>query len=269
MLPAPQAPVYRVSQRRFASLRTISALMLREMSTQYGRTPGGFVWTLLEPLAAVAFLSIGFSLLLRSPSLGTSFLMFYATGYMMYVTFHSISNVVARAIRFSLPLLKYPAVSWVDAVIARLLLKAMTNALVMTIMLSGIILVTGYRSTIDPVPVVVAFISMVMLGAGVGLINCVIMGLFPIWDVAWSILTRPLFLGSAILYIYEDLPSGLAQDILWYNPIVHASGLNRAGFYPIYSPAYISLEYVFGVSMVLIALGLILMRRYQREIQQM
>ncbi|MEL6475009.1 MAG: sugar ABC transporter permease, partial [Pseudomonadota bacterium] len=34
-------------RRRFASLRSIIALMLREMATSYGRSPGGYLWAVL------------------------------------------------------------------------------------------------------------------------------------------------------------------------------------------------------------------------------
>ena len=34
--------------RSFASLRSILALMLREMSTRYGRTPGGYIWAIVN-----------------------------------------------------------------------------------------------------------------------------------------------------------------------------------------------------------------------------
>ncbi|WP_311199553.1 ABC transporter permease [Phaeobacter inhibens] len=89
--------------------------------------------------------------------------------------------------------------------------------------------------------------------------------MFPLWDVAWSIITRPLFLASGVIYIYEDLPP-VAQDVLWYNPLLHITGLMRTGFYPTYNADYVSHAYVLLIGMTLTALGLILMRRYHRVI---
>ena len=40
--------------RSFASLRCVIALMLREMATTYGRSPGGYLWVMLEPIAGIA-----------------------------------------------------------------------------------------------------------------------------------------------------------------------------------------------------------------------
>lgn len=251
--------------RRFASLRTIAALVLREMSTRYGRTPGGYLWAILEPLAAILFLSLGFSLVMRTPSLGTSFLLFYATGYLPFGLYNNIGNTTARAVKFSKPLLKFPSVTWVDAVAARFLLNLLTGALVAMLLLTSILSVIDSRTVLDLPPTVMAMMLAAVLGLGIGTLNCVLMGLFPLWDVAWSVITKPLFLASGVIYIYEDLPP-LAQDILWYNPLMHITGLMRTGFYPTYTAAYASPAYVLFVALILLALGLVLMGRFHRDI---
>ncbi|MBY6140990.1 ABC transporter permease [Leisingera daeponensis] len=251
--------------RSFAALRTIAALMLREMSTRYGRTPGGYLWAVLEPLAAILFLAIGFSLVIRNPSLGTSFLLFYATGFLPFNLYQSVSTTVARALSFSRPLLRYPAVTWIDALLARFLLNSLTGILVTLLLTGAVLAVIDSRAVLDLPPAVLAMFLAMILGLGVGTLNCVLSGLFPLWEVAWSIFTRPLFIASGILFIYEDLPP-LAQDILWYNPLIHISGLMRTGFYPTYSASYVSVPFVLLSSLGLLALGLVLTGRYHRDI---
>jgi capsular polysaccharide transport system permease protein len=251
--------------RRFASLRTIAALVLREMTTRYGRTPGGYLWAILEPLAAILFLSLGFSLVMRSPSLGTSFLLFYATGYLPFDLYNTIANTTARAVKFSKPLLKFPAVTWLDAVAARFLLNLLTGTLVAILLVGAVLFVVKSRAVLDLPPAVLAMALAAILGLGVGALNCVLMGLYPLWEVAWSVITKPLFLASGVLYIYEDLPP-LAQNILWYNPLLHITGLMRTGFYPTYTAAYVNVPFVLFTSLILLALGLVLMGRYHRDI---
>jgi capsular polysaccharide transport system permease protein len=250
---------------RFATLRVILALMLREMSTRYGRTPGGYIWGILEPLAAILFLSVGFSLVLRTAPLGTSFLLFYASGYLPFNLYQTLAATIAASIRFSKPLLKYPAVNWLDAVLARFLLNSLTGILITVILSTGILTVVDSRATLDLPPIVEAMALAMALGLGVGVLNCAISGLFPIWEVIWSILTRPLFLASGIFYLYENLPQ-LAQDVLWYNPLTHIVGLMRTGFYPTYTAAYLSPLYVLSVSLILLTMGLLLLGRYHRDI---
>lgn len=251
--------------RRFAAFRTVAALVLREMSTRYGRTPGGYLWAFLEPLAAVLLLSLGFSLVMRSPSLGTSFLLFYATGFLPFNLYQTISNTTGRAIAYSKPLLKFPAVTWVDAVLARFLLNSLTGILITCALAGGVLAVIDSRTMLDLPPAVLAMAMVILLGLGVGMLNAVLMGLYPLWEVAWSVITRPLFIASGVLFLYEDLPP-LAQDILWYNPLLHITGLMRTGFYPTYPAAYVNVTYVLLLSLGLLALGLLLMGRFHRDI---
>jgi len=261
----PSPPPALRPNRSYAPLRTISALMLREMSTRYGRTPGGYIWAVLEPLGMIALLAVGFSLLLRTPSLGTSFLLFYASGFLPFNLYQSIAAAVSKSLSFSKPLLAYPSVSWIDAILARFLLNLLTASMVAYILLTAILLTVDTRTILHMAPIIQAMSLAALLGLGVGLLNTVLMGLYPTWEVIWSIATRPLLLMSGVIYIYEDLPR-VAQDILWYNPLLHLTGLMRTGIYPMYNPDYISVPFVIYVALVLLTLGLILLRRYYREI---
>jgi capsular polysaccharide transport system permease protein len=250
-----------------ATLRTTIALMLREMSTRFGRTPGGYLWALLEPTAVVLVLAIGFSLMLRNPSLGTSFLLFYATGYLPLKLFMQVSNMVARAISFSRPLLQYPTVTWVDAVLARFLLNVLTELLVAVIVLGGIFLVIDTHAVIRIGPIFASIGLIVVLALGVGVLNVVPFGLFPAWERLWSIATRPLVLASGLFYIYEDLPQ-TAQEILWFNPLMHLTGLLRSGFYPMYEAAYASPVYVLLFGLVPLFFGVLMLSRFHLDLLQ-
>lgn len=263
-LPPAQKPGYasggsgRIARQR---LRIVAALILREMATRYGRTPGGYAWALLEPLGIIVMLSIGFALLLRSPPLGNSFILFYATGYLPLSLFLRSSRAVMQALTFSRPLLKYPVVSWLDTIVARSVLNILTDLLVAYVLLTAIILGTGATVIIDFPPILLSFVLAALLAVGVGLINCVVIGFYPIWGTIWSIITRPLFLASGVIWLYRDLPTG-AQDVLWWNPLLHIISIARTGYFPTYEPQFVSVVFALVPSLVLIALGLMLMRRF-------
>lgn len=258
-------PQSRPPRQRLRPARTITALILREMSTSYGKSPGGYIWAIVEPLGAILVLSIGFSLLLRSPSLGSNFVLFYSTGYLPLNLYMILSGRVAHAINFSRPLLAYPAVTWVDAIAARFILSTLTSILVTYLLLAGILAVVETRTVLDMRPILEAMAMATLMGLGIGTLNCALFGLFPVWVQVWSMATRPLFLMSAVIYIYEDLPQ-FAQDIIWYNPLAHITGLMRTGFYPMYSPQYISVVYVVTFGLLTLVMGLVLLGRYHREI---
>lgn len=262
---APEGPALAGHHRRLATLRTILALILREMTTRYGRSPGGYLWALVAPLGGILLLSVGFSLISRHPPLGTSFLLYFATGMMPFSLYSGISGTVAGSLNFSKALLAYPAVTWLDAMLARFLLNTLTSMMVTFILITTIMTLTETRSVLDIGAILAAMTLTALLGLGVGLMNCAIGGMFPVWTMIWNILSRPLFLASGVLLLYEDLPRK-AQDILWYNPLLHLIGEMRSGFYPMYPAAYVNMPYVILITLTLIAFGLILIRRYHLEI---
>ena len=261
------ATAYRTALRppAFKTLRIIAALILREMGSAYGRSPGGYIWALLSPIGTILILSMAFSYLVRAPSLGTSFILFYATGFLPFNLYAELSNKVTMSLRYSRALLAYPGVSWLHAVLARFILNTLTALTVFCMVIIGIMQVVETRTILDIRPILTGLAIMAMTALGVGLLNCLLMGLFQVWERIWGILSRPLFLVSGIFFLYDDMPR-FAQDILWWNPLIHGIGLVRTGFYPTYHASYISLPYAFGVSLILIAAGLLFMGRNYRTV---
>ena len=76
----------------------IAALVLRGMGARNGRSAGGYLWAILEPLGGTLLLAFAFSLMLRSPPLGTSFILFYATGTIPFRLYSAMANQVSGAI---------------------------------------------------------------------------------------------------------------------------------------------------------------------------
>jgi capsular polysaccharide transport system permease protein len=263
--PLPTGAPRRVKTREFPTFRTIMALILREMSSRYGRSPGGYVWAVLEPVGTILILAIAFSFMLRSPPLGTSFVLFYATGFLPFSLYSTIARATMNAIDYSRPLLMYPAVTWVDAMAGRFLLNALTGVSVSAIVFTGIACLPNMHLSLDLPPILMAHLMTLVIGLGVGALNCAISGLIPIWDMIWNILTRPLMLLSGVLYTFESLPS-FARSILWYNPLIHIVGEMRAGFYPMYNSSYVSISYVLLTGLGLLAFGCTLLVRYHRDI---
>ena len=251
--------------RSFPALRAIMALILREMSTRYGRTPGGYVWAVLEPVGALIVMSVVFAILLRAPPLGNSFILFYASGYLPFIISATIMGNVQSAISFSKPLLMYPAVSWLDAIIARFILNLLTGVVIFIMVFVGILQFTQATATLEFGPIILSVLLAAFLGLGLGTLNCFLIGLFPAWGSIWGILTRPLFLVAGVIFLYENMPP-FVQEILWYTPWIHFTGMARTGIYPTYAPDYISIPVVMLWSLISLFFGLLLLRRYYQDI---
>jgi len=250
---------------RHRTARAISALIIREMTTTYGRSPGGYIWTVAQPVALILVLSLAFSLMLRSPPLGTNFTLFYATGLLPLRMFQALSSNVGGALQFSKPLLGYPRVTFIDAIAGRAILTVLTQFVVSAIILGVINLWSHSSDTVTFERIFESYMLAIILGIGIGTLNCFLFTLLPVWRLIWGVTTGPLVLLSAIFYLYEDVPL-FAQNILWYNPLVHVTGLARAGFFSTYNPSYISAPFVLTCALVPAFFGVLMLRKYGRSI---
>ncbi|MGC1494896.1 MAG: ABC transporter permease [Sulfitobacter sp.] len=260
-----EQPTLRAVKAPFATPRAIAALMLREMTTTYGRSPGGYAWAVLEPAAGIALLTLIFSAGFRAPPLGTSFALFYAAGILPLFGYMEVSAKLSQTIQFSRALLAYPRITFLDAIIARLLLNFLTQMMVHFVVITFIIIVMKPTTTIDFTKVFQAYLLVFMLATGIGTLNSFLTVAYPIWQTAWAVLNRPLFLVSCIFFIFESVPQPY-NNYLWYNPLVHIIGLMRDGYYPFYQPTYVSIAYPVAISAVTFMSGLFLLNRYHRDI---
>lgn len=263
--PAQQALSPRAYLPRFASIRTIYALILREMITSYVRTPGGYLWALLEPalslLVMIAIFSVGF----RNPPLGTNFAIFFASGLLPYTMFMSVNNKVSQAINHSRSLLQYPRVTFMDAILARLILTVLTDLTVACIIFTAILSTADTRTILDLPHLILSFVMAISLGLGVGMLNAVLISRHQIYNTIWSVLTRPLMLISGVIFLHTMLPRPYSAWLEW-NPLIHVTGEARSAFYYSYHADYISPVYVFSISLITGTVGLLFLRRYYLDL---
>ncbi|MCK0151964.1 ABC transporter permease [Marivita sp. S6314] len=245
--------------------RAVCALILREMATSHGRLPGGYLWAVLEPLLGIALLSAIFAISFQAPALGTSFPLFYASGLLPFLAFSDITTKLAQALNFSRPLFAYPAVGVLDALLARFLLAAGTQIAVSSLLITGILFLSETRAIPDIAELGRAAALLLVLSLGIGILNCLLIGLFPIWQRIWSILMRPMFLLSGIFFTFEAVPLPW-RDVLWWNPLVHVVGSVRRGLYPGYDATYVSATYVLALGLGIALLAGIGLLRWHRDI---
>jgi len=240
----------------------IGALVVREMITRYGRSPGGYVWAVLEPVGMIAILAVAFSQIIHAPPLGESFIFFYATGYLPFHAYSETASSTGSAVNVNRQLMHFPVVTPISSVLARFILSVLTHVIVTVLVFATLLSVLDEPVQVSLGPILLGLGAAFALGLGVGTLNAVIFVFAPIWERVWAIINRPLFIISGVFFTFESLPRA-AQEILWWNPLVHIVGLVRTGFYPVYDGAYISLSYVVGISVLTFLIGGGLMTRHR------
>jgi capsular polysaccharide transport system permease protein len=143
-------------------------------------------------------------------------------------------------------------------------LNLMTELLVTYIVLGVILFSFDTRTVLDPPQLALGLGLAAAFGLGLGTVNAYLFTRFPDWQIFWGILTRPLLLFSCVMFMFQDVPQPF-RDILWFNPLVHAVGAFRAGIYPNYATGYVSPAYVLALALALFMVGLMLLRRFHRD----
>lgn len=252
-----------MSARRFATVRSVAALMLREMGSTYGRSPGGYLWMVIDPVAGVALLTLVFSLFLYTPPLGRDFALFYATGLLPFTYYTEVSAKIGQSIRAVRPLLAYPSVNYLDAILGRFVLNTLTSLVVFGLLVLGILALSGEGVHLRLGRLLDGFGMLAVMALGFGALNCFLFGLFPVWERVWNILNRPLFMVSGVFFLVDQMPQPM-RGWLMLNPLTHALAEVRAGIYATYDAPFVQPVYPYAVGLVALFFGLLLLNRHHR-----
>ncbi len=248
-------------------LRIIGALILREMGTKTGESRWSYIWAIAEPLGGIALLSLAFGIMLARPPIGHNFPLFYATGVMPFSLYSAVAAKIANSLPANRGLLTYPVVTILDTILARWILETLTNILVAIVLFASIIWIYDLHLLLRYDRLIHAFGAASLLGLGMGTLNCVLFFYFPIWRNIWSILNRPMFLVSAVMFTFESLP-GDVRSWMQYNPLVHIVGEARVGIFGTYRGSYVDLPYVLGIAATLFLVGAVLIQRNHARLIQ-
>lgn len=244
----------------------VHAVILRETRTRFGAYSMGYLWALLEPALFIITFYVLFAVAEREAPYGMTLFGFLATGVVPYLLFSSSVARVAESINGNTALLFYPHVFPIDLVIARSLLEVATFGGVFLVLMTGAAL-NGMPIAIDePLLVVAGFFIASMLGSSLGLIFCMLGLLSKSVERARGPLMRPFFWTSGIFFVADALPE-IAKSVFFFNPVLHAVELVRAGWYQTYDSRFATPGYALAVALGLAAIGLTLERVVRRKIE--
>lgn len=247
--------------------RIIAALVFREMRTRFGEMKFGYAWALIEPLAQIAILVAIFSLLGRRPPLGTSYEAFFLNGYVPYALFNQISNRAAQAISSNRALLSFPPVRNMDTVWARILLETVTGLVSMLLLIALFAHLDVPVTPEDLLQYMLGFISIILLGAGFGVLNAAISPILKWWMIVFAWFTKFQYFFCGIFFVPDFMPPGAREFVSW-NPVAHSIIWIRESFYPGYNSIVLSKPFPIVTAVILIILGLAIERILRRRVDE-
>lgn len=247
--------------------RVVSALILRETRSRYGNSKLGFFWALFEPFAHIAVFMAIFSAMGRAIPIGDSMGVFILTGIAPWLLFNNIVTGIMGGVEGNRALLGYPQVMPLDTMIARILLESSTIIIIFLLFI-GLALNFGFTIEIDDVLMMMSSVGiLVVLAAGVGMINAAIKLYYPSYATIYSALSRPFYFMSGIFFT-ADFLSPEVLGLIDFNPILHIVEWFRSGFYRSFNSEFYDTNYVFTTTLVIFIIGLMAERATRKRARQ-
>ncbi|QIV96509.1 capsular polysaccharide transport system permease protein [Allofrancisella inopinata] len=233
----------------------IWALLNREMTTRFDESYFSYAWLIIEPLLFVLILASIFYFLGRNTG-DMPILLFLLTGIVPFFYFKKAVMSCAKAISANKALLTYRQVKIFDVIISRILLE--TTISICVAFICSFIIILFFENTHSTIyyPARIIFALIMLLGLAFGTSLCIaIMSYYYIdLDKFLGVVFRFLFFTSGIFFSLEQLPNNIAY-YLSFNPLFQVIELIRSAFNPSYMSIYLSYKYVFGLTIIVIFLG--------------
>lgn len=245
--------------------RVIHALLVRELSTRFGRDNIGFLWIMVEPLLFAVLVGIMYRAMRGPEEHGVSVFAFVVSGYIPLVMFrHAISRSVSLFTANG-SLMYHRQIKIYDFIFARFIIECVGH--LMAYVFIGVVL--GLFG-VFPVPADPGLLLLGYLYYSIfTLATCFV--LTPLSEVSELIeklipVTTYIMVPFSGTFYVMSWVSPAAQNVLYYSPPVHAMEMMRAGLFghaitPIYD-----LTYPLTVSVLAMVFGLMLCRRVRRNL---
>jgi len=247
-------------------IRVISALLMREVLTRYGRHNIGFLWLFVEPMLFTLGVTVLWSALEAVHGSKLPIVGFAVTGYSSVVLWRNCANRCALAIQPNLSLLYHRNVKILDIFISRLLLEIGGATLSLIILMVVLMAVGLMAPPADIGRMVGGWMLLVLFSSALGLFIGALTERSDLAERLWHPISYFLFPISGAVYMVDWLPQNL-QPLALYLPMVSGVELLREGYYGQIVHAHYELIYAIASSLALMFVALVLVRQAAGRVQ--
>lgn len=248
----------------------IYALLLRELSSRFGKSRGGFVWVLIEPVMHLVVPITIFGYIRHRIVPGVEFPVFLVYGFLPFLFFKSICLQIVDGVNAAQGLLSYRQILLMDVFISKALAYAVIQSVVFVIVFAGLAMIGFDVLPMRPLELGGVLLLTALLAFGLGVMFAALTSLIPDIRAVIKILFMPLYFISGILIpITNRFPDDWLR-LLSLNPVVHLVELSRGmGVDGFETMKYTSVLYPAALALVSTIVGLMLYRlRYLAKVTQ-
>lgn len=245
--------------------RVIEALMIRELTTRFGRENIGFLWVMAEPLLFAVLVGLLWRMTKGAEEHGVSVIAFVVSGYIPLVMFRSSMSRAVGSFTANGSLMYHRQIKILDLILVRFLIEFIGH--LMAYVFIGTLL---YAFDLFPMPHDIGFM---LLGWGYYSlftlsVTLVVAPLSEMSDVLEKFMPVTAYLMvpfSGAFFMISWLAPAVAQFTL-YSPPVHGMEMMRYGLFGTAVAPHYDYLYPLKFSLPCMAIGLLLCRRVRRTL---
>lgn len=242
----------------FLQLRVVSALLMREIITRYGRHNGGFLWLFLEPMLFTVGVVMLWNTFHHMHTSKIEVTPFMVTGYSCLLLWRLCSFRGMKSIEPNLSLLHHRQVKVQDVFASRMLLEVSGVTASFFFLMAVMMGIGLMHFPVDPLLLISGWILMSWFSACLGIILGCLSEHSELVERLWHPASYFMLPISGVFTMVDWLPPKLQKLIMWV-PMVHPIEMMRAGYWGDSVTTHFHASYILLVCLIMTLTSLLLM----------
>lgn len=238
-------------------LRIIGALIMREITTRFGREGLGFAWVIGEPLIFCFGVVILWSLTKPAYEHGIRVAAFVMSGYMCLILIRHLVASLANALQANLGLLYHRKISPLHIFSSRAIIEIGGTTAAFIVVYLVLFAFRQIGTPRDILLIYLGWIILAWLSTGFSLVLAGLAMRYEIFERLVGLISYLLIPLSGAFAMVAWLPPDF-QKVLLMVPFVHAIEMIRAGMFSEFVPTHYTISYPIVMGAIFNALGLAL-----------
>ncbi len=246
-------------------VRVIKALMLRELTTRFGRENIGFLWIMVEPLLFAVLVGLLWRAMKGPLEYGLDIIAFVISGYIPMVFFRSSVARAVSSFTANSSLMYHRQIKILDLIIVRFIVEFIGHLMAYFFIALVLYTLGFFPKPYDLGYIILGWIYYSLFTLSVTLVVAPLSEMSEVLEKFIPVSTYLMVPFSGAFFLVSVLYPGAAAVVL-YSPPVHGMEMMRFGIFgPSIDPQY---DFLYPLSFCLpcMALGLLLCRRVRRRL---
>ena len=213
--------------------RIIGALIMREITTRYGRDNIGFLWIIAEPIIFATGVSLMWSQIHPPYENGIALTPFIITGYMPLILLRQTVGYTVGAVKQNNSLLFHRSITPLHLILSRCLVEfiGVTLAFITIVSVYIFLGIMSFPGSLSDFGIIVqGWLLLAWVSIGLAFIMVGIAEIFEVAEKFISIITYVAIPVSGFFLMAVDMPPR-ARAIAMKLPLIHAFEMIRRGFF--------------------------------------